>query len=67
MVLINITAYGRSSWLPIYLTKTYHLSLKIAVYLLAVNAIWQIIGNLGTGMILSKWFVGQQKCFLLLF
>ena len=66
MVLINITAYGSSSWLPTYLTQTYHLSLKSAGYLLAVNAIWQIVGSLGTGVVLSKWFAGQQKKFLIL-
>lgn len=66
MVLINIAAYGSSSWMPTYLTKTYHLSLSSAGNLLALNAIWQIVGSLGTGIVLSKWFAGQQKRFLII-
>ncbi|MBA1434223.1 MFS transporter [Bombilactobacillus bombi] len=64
LVLINVAAYGSSSWMVTFLTKSYHLSLKAAGNILAVNAIWQIVGSLGSGMVLTKWFAGQQKKFI---
>ena len=66
MILLNITYYGAMSWLPSYLTKTYQLSLGAAGGILAVNAISQVIGSFMTGIILSKWFEGKQKQFILI-
>jgi len=66
MILLNITYYGAMSWLPSYLTKTYQLSLGAAGAILAVNAISQMIGSFMTGIILSKWFEGKQKQFILI-
>ena len=66
MILLNITYYGAMSWLPSYLTKTYSLSLGAAGGILAVNSISQVIGSFMTGIILSKWFVGKQKGFILI-
>ncbi|MFD1670815.1 MFS transporter [Agrilactobacillus yilanensis] len=66
MILLNITYYGSMSWLPSYLTKTYQLSLGAAGAILAVNSISQVFGSFMTGMILSKWFVGKQKQFILI-
>lgn len=66
MILLNITYYGAMSWLPSYLTKTYQLSLGAAGAILAVNAISQVIGSFMTGIILSKWFEGKQKQFILI-
>lgn len=66
MILLNITYYGAMSWLPSYLTQTYKLSLGAAGGILAVNAISQVIGSFMTGIILSKWFEGKQKQFILI-
>nr|SFZ86983.1 hypothetical protein LREN565_0096 [Loigolactobacillus rennini] len=66
MLLINITYYGAMSWLPSYLTKTYQLSLGMTGAILAVNSISQVLGSFLTGVILSKWFVGKQKQYIIL-
>lgn len=66
MILLNITYYGAMSWLPSYLTKTYSLSLGAAGGILAVNSVSQVIGSYFTGVILSKWFPGRQKAFILI-
>lgn len=66
MLLLNITYYGSMSWLPSYLTKTYSLSLGAAGAILAVNSVSQVIGSFLTGVILSKWFVGKQKEFIII-
>lgn len=66
MILLNITYYGAMSWLPSYLTKSYSLSLGAAGGILAVNAVSQVFGSFITGIILSKWFAGKQKVFILI-
>lgn len=66
MILLNITYYGSMSWLPSYLTKTYSLSLGAAGAILAVNSVSQVFGSFMTGVILSKWFVGKQKQFIMI-
>lgn len=65
MILLNITYYGAMSWLPSYLTKTYALSLGAAGGILAVNSVSQVFGSFMTGIILSKWYRGKQKGFIL--
>ena len=61
----NIVTYGAMSWMPSYLTKTFDLTVAQAGAIMAVSAVLQIAGSLGTGIILTKVFVGKQKQFII--
>lgn len=65
MLFLNITFYGSMSWLPTYLTKTYNLSIQTAGYILTANAIAQVAGTILTGFLLTKFFVGKEKVYVL--
>lgn len=65
MLFLNITYYGSMSWLPSYLTETYNLSIQSAGYILTANSIAQVIGTVATGFLLSKFFVGREKLFVM--
>lgn len=65
MLFLNITFYGSMSWLPTYLTQTYHLSIQSTGYILTANSIAQVIGTILTGYLLSKYFVGKEKSYVL--
>lgn len=65
LLLENIVTYGAMSWMPSYLTETFKLTVAQAGAIMAVSAILQIIGSLGTGIILTRVFVGKQKQFII--
>ncbi|WP_225426604.1 MFS transporter [Companilactobacillus hulinensis] len=65
LLLENIVTYGAMSWMPSYLTKTFDLTVAQAGAIMAVSAVLQIAGSLGTGIILTKVFVGKQKQFII--
>ncbi|APX73426.1 MFS transporter [Companilactobacillus allii] len=65
LLLENVVTYGAMSWMPSYLTETFDLTVAQAGAIMAVSAILQIIGSLGTGIILTRVFVGKQKQFII--
>lgn len=65
LLLENIVTYGAMSWMPSYLTHTFNLTVAQAGAIMAVSAIMQIIGSLGTGIILTRVLIGKQKQFII--
>lgn len=65
LLLENIVTYGAMSWMPSYLTNTFNLSVAQAGAIMAVSAIMQILGSLGTGIILTRVMAGKQKQFII--
>lgn len=61
MFLINIVLYGNMSWLPSYITKTFHLSVGQAGYILAFNAIFTTAATIFSGKLLSKFFLHKER------
>ncbi|WEV41889.1 MFS transporter [Bifidobacterium sp. ESL0682] len=61
MLMLNIVLYGNMSWLPSYITKTFHLSVGQAGYILAFNAIFQTVATIFSGTLLSKFFLHKEK------
>jgi len=66
MLLLNFLLYGNMSWLPSVLTQKFNLDLKSVGYLLAVNAVFQTLATMFAGVLLSKWFLGKEKLFIIL-
>lgn len=65
MLFLNITFYGSMSWLPTYLTQTYHLNIQSAGYILTANSLAQVFGTIVTGYLLTKYFLGKEKSYIL--
>lgn len=61
MLLLNVVLYGNMSWLPSYITKTFHLTVNQAGYILAFNAIFQTFAAIFSGTLLSKFFLHREK------
>ena len=66
MLLQNFLLYGNMSWLPSVLTQKFDLDLKSVGYLLAINALFQTIATMYTGVLLSKLFLGKEKQYIVL-
>lgn len=66
MLLQNFLLYGNMSWLPSVLNQKFELDLKSIGYLLAVNALFQTIATMYSGVLLSKLFLGKEKLFIFL-
>lgn len=64
MLFLNMAYYGNMSWLPSYLTSTYHLSIQSASYILAANSIAQVFGTIATGYLLSTVFKDRERWFV---
>ncbi|MGX6969470.1 MFS transporter [Vagococcus bubulae] len=65
MLLLNFLLYGNISWLPTVLKQKFALDITQIGYLLAINAIFQTIATMFAGVLLSKWFLGKEKIFIL--
>lgn len=61
MFLINIVVYGNMSWLPSYITKTFHLTVGQAGYILAFNSIFSTIATIFSGKLLSRFFLHRER------
>lgn len=64
MLLLNIVMYGNMSWLPSFLQANFNLELTTIGYLLATNAVFQTLGTIFAGSILSKLFLGKERSFI---
>ncbi len=65
MLLLNFLLYGNMSWLPTILAQKFGLAITQIGYLLALNAVFQTIATMFAGVLLSKWFLGKEKIFIL--
>jgi MFS family permease len=61
MLLLNVVLYGNMSWLPTYITQTFHLTVNQTGYILAFNCIFQTIAAIFSGTLLSKFFLHKEK------
>ncbi|MDF7665371.1 MFS transporter [Bifidobacterium sp. ESL0745] len=61
MFLINIVLYGNMSWMPSYITKTFHLTVGQAGYILAFNSIFGTVATIFSGKLLSKFFLHKER------
>lgn len=66
MLLQNFLLYGNMSWLPSVLSQKFSLDLKTVGYLLALNALFQTIATMYTGVLLSKLFLGKEKLYIVI-
>ncbi|MCO8289845.1 MFS transporter [Tetragenococcus halophilus] len=64
MLLINIVMYGNMSWLPSFLEQKFSLDITTIGYLLSANAVFQTLGTIFAGSILTKIFLGKEKGFI---
>lgn len=64
MLLLNFLLYGNISWLPTFLANKFDLPITQVGYLLACNAVFQTIATMFAGVLLSKWFLGKERQFI---
>lgn len=65
MLVVNIAFYGNMSWLPSFLKAKFTLSIGTVGTILAFNAIGGTVASIFAGVLLTKYFSGKEKGFLL--
>lgn len=61
MFFLNILLSGMISWAPNFFVNRFNLSLQTVGRLLTGNALFQMVGTIGTGVFLGRLFLGKEK------
>ncbi|RJG23990.1 MFS transporter [Paenibacillus thiaminolyticus] len=65
MLLLNFLLYGNISWLPTYLKSQFGIGIGQVGTILAINAVCTTVATMIVGGLLSKWFLGKEKAFVI--
>lgn len=66
MLFLNVLLGGVISWAPMYFVSQFNLQLSEIGYLLTINAVFQTLGTVLAGIVLSKLFLHKEKAFILI-
>ncbi|MEV2540945.1 MFS transporter [Paenibacillus larvae] len=65
LLLLNFLLYGNISWLPTYLKSQFGIGIGQVGTILAINAVCTTVATMIFGGLLSKWFLGKEKAFVI--